>query len=161
MPVNSSNWRRKMAENKRISRELQKRENTVTNDKRWAPASTLPIPQRQDGKVYRWIRVSMQGTDDPTNVSKKTREGWEKCRIEDYPELELSLDPNVRNTGLIVVGGLMLCSMPEEMAKQRNDYFSNINSQQIESVDNSFMKQNDPRMPLYSEKNTKVSFGKG
>ena len=47
------------------------------------------------------------------------------------------------------------------MKKQRNEYFSNINKQQIESVDNSFMKQNDPRMPLYSEKNTKVSFGKG
>lgn len=160
MHVNSSNWRRKMAENKRISRELQKRENTV-NEQRWAPASTLPVPHRQDGMTYRWIRQSMLGTADPSNVSKKRREGWEACRLEDYPEMNLSIDPDAKNSGLIVVGGLFLAKMPDEMVKQRNEYHSKINSQQIQSVDNSFLKQNDPRMPIFSEKNTKVSFGKG
>ncbi len=161
MPVNSSNWRRKMAENKRLSRDLRKRENTVTRNTHWTPANTLPVPQKEDGMEYRWVRQSALGTADPTNVSKKRREGWEPCRLEDYPELQLSVDNETKNSGLIEVGGLFLAKMPLEMVKQRNEYYSNINNQQIESVDNSFMKQNDPRMPLYSEKNTKVSFGKG
>ena len=32
---------------------------------------------------------------------------------------------------------------------------------QIHSVDNSLMRENDPRMPLFNERKTKVTFGKG
>jgi hypothetical protein len=28
-------------------------------------------------------------------------------------------------------------------------------------VDNNFLRENDPRMPLFSEKRTKVTFGSG
>jgi len=28
-------------------------------------------------------------------------------------------------------------------------------------VDNNYMRESDPRMPVFSERNTKVSFGKG
>jgi hypothetical protein len=31
----------------------------------------------------------------------------------------------------------------------------------MESVDNHFMQQNDPRMPLFREKRSKTSFGNG
>lgn len=31
----------------------------------WAPASTLPEPDKQPGYAYRWIRVSTNGEKDP------------------------------------------------------------------------------------------------
>jgi hypothetical protein len=44
---------------------------------------------------------------------------------------------------------------------QRKEYFAQKNRAQIESVDNNFMRENDPRMPLFREKQSKTSFGKG
>ena len=103
----------------------------------------------------------MLGQEDPTNVSKKRREGWEPVRAEDHPELVLYLDQNARDSGLVEVGGLILCKMPTEMIRQRNEYYAKATQQQADAVDNSFMRENDPRMPLYREKNSKVTFGSG
>lgn len=149
-----------MAENKRISRELNKREVTKRPSS-WNPANTLPVPQEEDNKVFRWIRKAMLGVSDPTNFSKKQREGWEPVRAEDYPELKLSIDEDAKNSGLIEVGGLILCRMPKEFADQRAKYYGQHAHQQMEAVDSNFMKENDPRMPLFKERNSKVSFGKG
>ena len=145
---------------KRTPRALETREQE-TRQMTWAPASTLPVPQEQEGYKFRWIRRSMLGQEDPTNVSKKRREGWEPVRSEDHPELALYLDQNARTSGLVEVGGLILCKMPAEMVKQRSDYYAKATQQQADAVDNSFMRENDPRMPLYKEKNSKVTFGSG
>jgi hypothetical protein len=44
---------------------------------------------------------------------------------------------------------------------QRRQFFANKNRAQIESVDNNFMRENDSRMPLFREKRSTTSFGKG
>lgn len=148
-----------MAEN-RTSRELETRSKTE-RPKTWQPASTLPEPDKQPGYAYRWIRVSMVGQADASNVSSKLREGWEPVRIEEQPQFKMLVDPNSRFKDNIEVAGLLLCKIPEEMMAQRRDYFAKKNRAQIESVDNNFMRENDPRMPLYSEKKSKTSFGRG
>jgi hypothetical protein len=66
-----------------------------------------------------------------------------------------------RFKGNVEVGGLLLCRIPEEFLKQRMDYYSNQNKAQMDSVDNNFLRESDPRMPLFSEKKTKVTFGSG
>ena len=77
--------------------------------------------QKTDG-LLSGFRISTQGQDDPTNYSKKLREGWEAVPIEDAPEMaHLVLDPKPRFKGKVEVGGLLLCRMPENMAKQRNE----------------------------------------
>lgn len=129
--------------------------------KQWQPASLLPMPEPQEGYEFRYIRKSMIGVNDPTNMSRKIREGWETCRLEDHPELELNVDEDAKESGLVEIGGLILCKMPTEMVKQRNAYYSQSNRRQVESVDNNYMKEEDPRMPLISEKSSKVSFGGG
>jgi hypothetical protein len=45
--------------------------------------------------------------------------------------------------------------------EQRSQYYANQNRSQVESVDNNFMRENDPRMPLFAEKKSKVTFGSG
>jgi len=148
-----------MAEN-RIARELESRSNKE-RPKTWQPASTLPEPDKQPGYAYRWIRVSMVGQADASNVSSKLREGWEPVRIEEQPQFKMLVDPNSRFKDNIEVAGLLLCKIPEELMTQRRDYFARKNRAQIESVDNNFMRENDPRMPLFREKQSKTSFGKG
>ena len=61
----------------------------------------------------------------------------------------------------IVVGGLLLCAAPKEMVEDRTDYYQQQNEAQIRSVDNNFMRENDSRMPLFREKRSSTSFGKG
>lgn len=145
---------------KPLNREQSTREEAARK-KAWAPASLLPDPAPEDGYKFRYIRKSMLGVNDPTNFSRKTREGWETCRLEDHPELALMVDKDAQASGLVEIGGLILCKMPTEMIEQRTDYINRNNQAQIDSVDNSFMRENDPRMPLFSDKKSATSFGKG
>ena len=118
-----------MAEN-RTSRELETRSKTE-RPKTWQPASTLPEPDKQPGYAYRWIRVSMVGPADASNVSSKLREGWEPVRIEEQPQFKMLVDPNSRFKDNFEVAGLLLCKIPEEMMAQRSDYFAKKNRAQI------------------------------
>ena len=131
--------------------------------KQWMPAELLPEPDRQAGYVYRWIRVSTLNNADPRNLSSKLREGWEPVKISEQPKLQLLAEPGSRFKDNIEIGGLLLCKCPETMNDQRNDYFSSQAQNQMDAVDNSFMRQNDARMPLFSEKKSTVTrgFGKG
>jgi hypothetical protein len=98
---------------------------------------------------------------DAKNVSAKFREGWEPVRVEEQPKLSFLSDPNSRFKDNIEIGGLLLCKIPTEFMDQRRRYFANQNRAQIDSVDNNFMRESDARMPLFREKKSSTSFGKG
>ena len=144
----------------REPRSLDTRENE-SRERSWEPASILPDPEPQDGWVFRWIRTSIVGHPDNTNVSKRFREGWEPVKSEEHPELVAAygLTSNVNKSGNIESGGLMLCKIPTEVVDSRTDYYQTQNRQQLESVDNNFMRENNPRMPLFSDKRSTVSKG--
>lgn len=144
----------------RIARELEDRTSTE-RPKSWQPASTLPEPDKQPGYAYRWVRVSSNGAEDPRNISAKLREGWEPVRIEEQPKFRMMIDPSSRFKDNIEVAGLLLCKVPTEFMDQRRAHFERVTQNQIESVDNNFMRENDPRMPLFRERKTSTSFGKG
>jgi hypothetical protein len=148
-----------MAENK-LSRELETRA-VQERPKQWTPPELLPEPDKQPGFAYRWIRVSTLNTTDPRNISAKLREGWEPVKIEEQPKFQLLIDPNSRFKDNIEVGGLLLCKTPQELVDQRNGYYQKQAEGQMESVDNSLMRQSDPRMPLFNERKSTTSFGKG
>lgn len=148
-----------MAEN-RLAREIENRENSQRK-KAWIPPQTLPDPSPEPGWVFRWIRTGLMGQADHSNTSAKFREGWEPVKAEDHPELMVFTDPNSRFKGNVEVGGLLLCKAPEEMREQRNAYYNRQAQSQMDAVDNSFMRTNDERMPLFNERKSTVSFGKG
>tara|TARA_A100001391_G_C4946526_1_gene245993 strand:- start:419 stop:694 length:276 start_codon:yes stop_codon:yes gene_type:complete len=89
------------------------------------------------------------------------REGWIPVKAEDHPELEIQSDFNSRFQGNVEVGGLLLCKAPEEKIRSRTEHFQRVSANQMESVDNNFMRENDPRMPLSApERNTRTTFGR-
>jgi hypothetical protein len=148
-----------MAENK-LQRELTTRAMSE-RPKQWLPPELLPEPDKQAGFAYRWIRVSMLNQADPRNLSAKLREGWEPVSVEEQPKYKLLVDPNSRFQDNIEIGGLLLCKAPEEFVEQRAKYYSNQTQAQTEAVDNNLMRQSDPRMPLFKERKSSHSFGKG
>jgi hypothetical protein len=148
-----------MAEN-RLTRELENRAQQE-RPKQWAPAELLPEPDKQPGFAYRWIRVATLDKADPRNFSAKMREGWEPVKVSEQPKFQLLIDPNSRFKDNIEIGGLVLCKTPSEFVKQRNDYYVDQTQAQTTAIDNSFMRENDARMPLFSERKSSTSFGKG
>jgi len=148
-----------MADN-RLTRELETRAQQE-RPKQWAPAETLPEPDKQAGFAYRWIRVSTLNQADPRNLSGKLREGWEPVKMTEQPKFQLLIDPNSRFKDNIEIGGLLLCKTPSEFVEQRSSYYNDQTQAQTLAVDNSFMRENDPRMPLFAERQSKTSFGKG
>ena len=148
-----------MAEN-RTNRELETREKT-TRRKSWAPPELLPTPNPEPGYDFHWVRISTLGTADPMNVSSKLREGWEPCKASDHPEITLMMTENDKFKDNIVIGGLMLCKTPVEFIEDRNAYYQEQARNQMNAVDNNFMRENDPRMPLFKERKSTVSFGRG
>ena len=148
-----------MAEN-RLNRELETREKSVRK-RNWVRPDTLPSPVPQEGYQYHWVRVSTRGEADAMNVSLKLREGWEPVKATDHPEIFVAGVEHDRFKDNILIGGLLLCRAPVEMVKERNEFFQDEAAAQLRSVDNNLMRENDPRMPLFNERKTKVTFGKG
>jgi hypothetical protein len=149
-----------MAEQNRASREVQTRV-VSERPKQWMPPELLPEPDKEAGYAYRWIRVSTLNQADPRNISSKIREGWEPVRVEEQPKFKLLLDPNSRFKDNIEIGGLLLCKIPEEFVGQRSEFYKNQTTAQTEAVDNHLMRQSDPRMPIFKERKSSSSFGKG
>jgi len=144
----------------RLDREVDNREFSE-RPKQWAPAELLPEPDKQAGYAYRWVRTSTLNSADPRNLSAKLREGWEPVMLEEQPKFQLLVDPNSRFKDNIEIGGLLLCKTPVEFVQQRNAYYAKQSDAQTEAVDNNLMRQSDPRMPLFNERKSTTSFGKG
>ena len=144
-----------MAENRtprdNVSREKQARAVYV-------PPTALPDPTPEPGYVYRWVATHVLGQHEPTNVSRKFRDGWEPVKAADHPELMIV---GSEKTGNVEIGGLMLCKMSAERARARDDYYEQQAQNQMDSVDNHFMRNNNPMMPLFAEKKSSVSRGAG
>ena len=144
----------------RLARELETRQVTQ-RPTAWRLPETLPSPDHRDGWSHRWVRTATLGSADPSNISSRLREGYEPCKAEDYPELMMHATTEGRFKGNIEVGGLLLCRIPAEFLVQRSAHYANQNRAQMESVDNTFLRDSDPRMPLFAEKKSKVTFGSG
>lgn len=148
-----------MATNKLV-RELDTRE-MAERPKQWQQPELLPEPDKQPGYSYRWIRVSTLNNSDPRNLSAKLREGWEPVPVEEQPKFQLLVDPQSRFKDNIEIGGLLLCKTPTELVEQRNAYYAAQSESQSEAVDNNLMRQSDPRMPIFNERKSTTTFGKG
>ena len=148
-----------MAES-RLQREITNR-TTQERPKQWQQAELLPEPDKAPGFAYRWIRVSTLNNADPRNLSAKLREGWEVVNVEEQPKFQLLVDPNSRFKDSIEIGGLLLCKTPSEFVQQRTKHFADMTQAQADAVDNNLMRQSDARMPIFNERKSTTSFGKG
>ena len=145
----------------RLNREMEARSKTSMRPTEWRQPEVLPMPDDRPGWKHRYIRISTMGTADPANISSKLREGYEPCKADEYPEMMMHATQEGRFKGNIEVGGLLLCRIPKEFMAQRAAHYDKQNQAQMESVDNTFMRDSHPSMPLFKERQSKVTFGTG
>ena len=130
-----------------------------TRPQTWTPPSSLDAPPAPDGFRHRWIRVESMGFQDTKNVSGRIRSGYELVRSDEYPDSDYPVVEDGKYAGVIGVGGLVLARVPEEIAKQRADYYTKQAADNVEAVDNDLMKEQHPSMPINIDRQTRVTFG--
>ena len=146
---------KKTVKTSRVSQTRVKQE----KPKVWAPPSSLDAPPAPDGYRHRWIRAESMGQDDTRNMSGKIRSGWDLVRGDEYPDYDYPTVNDGKYAGVIGVGGLVLARIPEELAKQREAYYSQMNADRNEALENDLMKEQHPSMPINQERQTRVTFG--
>ena len=60
---------------------------------------------------------------------------------------------------MIGVGGLLLAKVPIEIAKQRQAYMTSRHEDRSDAVENDLMKEQDQRMPINVDRQSRVTFG--
>ena len=124
----------------------------------YVPPSNLPDPTPDPDYTFRWVATHVLGQPLANNVSLQMRDGYEPVKAVDHPEL--ALFGNNAN-GNVEIGGLMLCKAPKERVEARDEYYKKQAQNQMDSVDNHFMRNNDPRMPLFADRKSSTSRGTG
>ena len=150
-------------ENKK-SKKTSRSENSREKQKRtqpWRPPSSLDAPEAPEGFQHRWIRSETLGVDDKKNMAGRLREGFELVRADEYPEFPSPTIENRKHAGVIGVGGLLLARIPEEIVKEREDYFKSQTKAQEDSVDNNLFKEQHRSMPISVDRQSRVTFGGG
>jgi hypothetical protein len=149
-----------MEKDKNTSQRANQTRSKSERPKVWVPPSSLDAPPAPDGFRYRWIRAESVGFQDTKNITGRIREGYELVRSEeienasDYPTVE-----DGKYKGVIGVGGLLLAKVPTEIAQQRQEYMANRHKQRDEAVKHDLMKEQDSRMPINVERQSRVTFG--
>ena len=148
----------KLNDTKTTSRANQTRSKSE-RPKVWVPPSSLDAPPAPKGFRHRWIRAESVGFDDTKNISGKLRSGWELVRADVYKDSDYPGVKAGKYAGVIGVGGLLLARIPEELAKQRDEYFKKQTEARDEAVENDLMREQHPSMPINVDRQTRVTFG--
>jgi hypothetical protein len=127
--------------------------------KEYKPPSSLDAPPAPDGFRHRWIRAESMGFNDTKNIHGRLRSGYELVRADEYDSDTYPTVLDGKYAGVIGVGGLLLARIPEELAQSRVDYQKRQTEGQDESVENDLLRDQDKRMPISVDRNSKHTFG--
>ena len=127
--------------------------------KEYKPPSSLDAPPAPDGFRHRWIRAESMGFNDTKNIHGRLRSGYELVRADEYDTEQYPVVLDGKYAGIIGVGGLLLARIPEELAQSRMDYQQKQTEGQDESVETDLLRDQDKRMPIKIDRNSKHTFG--
>ena len=145
--------------NKNLSRAAGTRSKTE-RPKEYKPPSSLDAPPAPDGFRHRWIRAESMGFNDTKNIHGRLSSGYELVRADEYSDGEsYPIVMDGKYAGVIGVGGLLLARIPEELAQARMDYQAKQTEGQDESVETDLLRDQDKRMPIKIDRNSKHTFG--
>ena len=147
-----------MTKDKKTSRAAETRIKTE-RPKEYKPPSSLDAPPAPDGFRHRWIRAESLGFNDQKNIHGRLRSGYELVRADEYKDSQYPVILDGKYAGVIGVGGLLLARIPEELAQSRIDYQRKLTEGQDESVETDLLRDQDKRMPIKIDRNSKQTFG--
>ena len=127
--------------------------------KEYKHPSSLDAPPAPDGFRHRWIRAESLGFNDTKNIHGRLRSGYELVRADEFDSDQYPVVLDGKYAGVIGVGGLLLARIPEELAEARIDYQQRQTEGQDESVETDLLRDQDKRMPIKVDRNSKHTFG--
>ena len=148
-----------MKKDEKITSRAAKTRTKTERPKEYKPPSSLDAPPAPDGFRHRWIRAESQGFIDGKNIYGRLRSGYELVRADEYSDSDYPVIGDGKYAGVIGVGGLLLARIPEELAKARVDYQRKQTEGQDESVETDLLRDQDKRMPISVDRNSKHTFG--
>ena len=148
--------------------ESMREQNTREEDWTFEEPNALDIPDNvkarfdNEGMALRWIRVSLQGKDDITNVGKKLQTGWVFVSPEEVPEMALTsfVRDEGRYQGSVCRGDVALVKMPAGKVMARRNHYEKKANDQMEAVNSQLMKNSDSRMPITNSSRSVTTKGR-
>ena len=125
----------------------------------WSPPSYLDTPNAPNGFRHRWVRTEILGFVDTKNIQGRLRSGYELVRADEFPEEDYPAITDGKYAGVIGHGGLVLTRVPEEIARQRSDYYADQARDQQAAIDADLAKEQHNSMPITVDRDTRVTFG--
>mgnify|MGYP003676351548 FL=1 len=151
------------------TRSSQLRENN-TQEEEWTfeEPNALAIPDHvqarfdSEGMALRWIRISIKGTDDISNVGKKLQEGWVFVTPDEVPEMSITsfVREDGRYQGTVCRGDLALAKMPAGKVSAKRKFYENKADNMMQAVNAQLMNSSDSRMPISNNSKTTVTKGR-
>ena len=126
----------------------------------WTPPSYLDTPNAPNGYRHRWVRIETLGVADTKNIQGRLRSGYELVRVDEYPQDDFPAIADGKYAGVIGHGGLVLTRVPEEIARQREEYYRQQAQDQVDATDNDLLKEQDRRMPIDIDRTSRTFGGK-
>jgi len=148
--------------------ENMREQNTREEDWTFEEPNALTIPENvqarfdNEGMALRWIRYSLQGKDDITNVGKKLQAGWVFVSPEEVPEMALTsfVRDEGRYQGAVCRGDVALVKMPAGKVTARRKFYENKANDQMDAVNAQLMKSSDSRMPITNSSRSVTTRGR-
>ena len=141
-----------------------------TREEEWTFEETdaLKIPEEvearfdNDGMSLRWLRISVKGQDDISNIGKKQQQGWVFVTPDEVPELAITsfVRKEGRYTGTVCRGDLALAKMPAGKVAAKRKHYENKAGDMMQAVNAQLMNSSDSRMPISNNSKTTVTKGR-
>ena len=115
-----------------------------------------------DGMSLRWLRISVKGQDDISNVGKKQQQGWVFVTPDEVPELAITsfVKEDGRYTGTVCRGDLALAKIPSNRVTARRKYYEDKSNTMMDAVNAQLMKGNNSRMPITNSSKSVITKGR-
>ena len=115
-----------------------------------------------DNMSLRWIRISVKGQDDITNIGKKQQQGWEFVTPDEVPELAITsfVRKEGRYTGTVCRGDVALAKLPTGKVTARRKHYENKANNMMDAVNAQLMKGNNSRMPITNSSKSVITKGR-
>lgn len=148
---------------KRAPREHETRE-AEERKLEWHHPAALDTPPAPEGYRLRWIRYILEGREDGKRMTNVIRQGYTPVQADEEwlpPGWVIDKTEDGKYSGVVRSGDLILCKIPEEVARQRKEYYDARADRQEAAVSQALMKENRPEMPISSDSKNRTATGKG
>lgn len=104
--------------------------------------TNLIAPRPRPGYVQRWVRYEDRQGLDKINFSSRLQHGWKPRDVSTIPgaERHYQIAKNSSGSDMVMVDGLVLCEMPEQLLRRHAEKVAEQNRQMMRAIQTDHLK---------------------